>query len=56
MPTPKKKPCPECKKLRAEIRRLRRILKKIKDECADTPMLMGFAIDLAEEGLNPKKS
>jgi hypothetical protein len=51
----KKKPCPDCKKYKAEIRRLRKILRQIRDEAADTPLLMGFAIDLAEEGLNPKK-
>jgi hypothetical protein len=51
----KKKPCPDCKKYKSEIRRLRKILRQIRDECADTPLLMGFAIDLAEEGLKPKK-
>jgi hypothetical protein len=51
----KKKPCPDCKKYKSEIRRLRKILRQIRDECADTPLLMGFAIDLAEEGLKRKK-
>lgn len=52
----KKKPCPDCKKYKVEIRRLRKILRKIRDEASDTPLLMGFAIDLAEEGLKkPKK-
>jgi len=51
----KKKACPDCKIHKAEIRRLRRILKKLKDECAVAPMIMGFAIDLADEGLTPKK-
>jgi hypothetical protein len=51
----KKKPCPDCKKHKSEIRRLRKILRQIRDECAETPLLMGFAIDLAEEGLKPKK-
>jgi hypothetical protein len=51
----KKKPCPDCKKYKTEIRRLRRILKQIRDEASDTPLLMGFAIDLADEGLKPKK-
>jgi hypothetical protein len=51
----KKKPCPDCKKYKSEIRRLRKILRQIRDECSETPLLMGFAIDLAEEGLKRKK-
>ncbi len=51
----KKKPCPDCKKYQAEIRRLRKILRQIRDEAADTPLLMGFAIDLANQGLKPEK-
>jgi hypothetical protein len=51
MATRKKKPCPDCKKHKAEIRRLRKILRQIKAEASDTPLLMGFIIDLAEEGL-----
>ena len=51
----KKKPCPDCKKHKAEIRRLKKILRQIRDEAADTPLLMGFAIDLANQGLKPKK-
>lgn len=51
----KKKPCPDCKKHKAEIRRLRKILRQIRDEASDTPLLMGFAIDLANEGLKPAK-
>ena len=49
------KPCPDCKKYKAEIRRLKKILKEIRDEASDTPLLMGFAIDLANEGLKPAK-
>jgi len=55
MKTRKKKICPDCKKYKAEIRRLRKILRQIRDEASDTPLLMGFAIDLAEEGLKKKK-
>ena len=55
MTAKKKKPCQVCKSHKAEIRRLRRILRKLKKECKDFPMIMGFAIDLANEGLNPKK-
>ena len=51
----KKKPCPDCKKQKAEILRLKKILRQIRDEASDTPLLMGFAIDLANEGLKPKK-
>ena len=49
------KPCPDCKKYKSEIRRLKKILKEIRDEASDTPLLMGFAIDLANEGLKPAK-
>ena len=52
----KKKPCPDCKKHKAEIRRLRKILRQIRDEAADTPLLMGFAIDLANQGLKPGRN
>jgi hypothetical protein len=51
----KKTACPDCKQHKAEIRRLRRVLRKIKDEAKDTPLLMGFIIDLADEGLKPRK-
>ena len=51
----KTKACPDCKKYKSEIRRLRKILRQIRDEASDTPLLMGFAIDLAEEGLKKKK-
>jgi hypothetical protein len=54
MPAKKKKPCPDCKKHKAEIRRLRKALKQIRDESSDTPWLMGFAIDLANQGLKTK--
>lgn len=55
MPIKKKKQCLACKKHKATIYRLKKVLKQIMDEASDTPLLLGFIMDLAKQGLKFKK-
>lgn len=56
VPIKKKKQCPACKKHKATIYKLKKVLKQIMDEASDTPILMGFIIDLVKQGLKVKNN